>query len=327
MDNLFLNRLCEEYGDINVNNQLKFMKIYGTAVTEPELWLSTALERNLGFWPIEIVDHCPCGSEMIRSVSRFLYFNLLGISQCRKCGLVFISPRLSRESMVKIFEEFYFNNGDPEYWGKRRAPIFKDIMRVLKLLICRTVFDVGTAYGHFIHYARENGLEASGCDIARGAVEWGQEHLKARVQCGTVHEIDLADKSFDSVVSLDTLYYAADPLEELKAMKRLIRPRGYLILRLRNNIGVAARAKIQGKQKIGKPVLPMPHLWAFTPKLVGNLLKRCGFEILLCEPAAYSSSGLRVIEMGVLMLNRFCLKAFSEFPIVTQSFNVVAQLT
>jgi len=320
-----LSQLTKKYGERKVRMQLNAMDKYGDAVTEPTLWLSTALENNFHFSPIELVKQCPCGSDKHALLSYFIFCNLLGLRICEKCGLVFVSPRLTEETMNRFFEEAYFNNVHPEIWGKRRMPIFEDILRIINTLSVHTIFDVGTANGYFVYYAQNNGLKASGSDIAREPVEWGRSHLGVTLFHSKVDNLDLQNETFDAVVSLDTLYYTLNPIKELMAMRRLIKPGGYLILRLRNNNKIARRGRVLGKKIVRKPILPMPHIWAFTPETITHILSLSAFETLFVGPAAYSRSLLSPLSSVVFSVNRYFNKIYPQFPIYTQSFNIVAK--
>lgn len=254
-----------------------------------------------------------------------MFWNLLALRQCRSCGLVFVSPRLTSAAMRRVFSDCYFELSEPDYWGSRREPVFQDILRLLRRYGCRTVFDVGTAFGHFVKWLGQHGVAASGCEVSRKAVEWGRRHLGVTLYHGALGDLDLPPASFDGVVCLDTLYYLADPAEELRAMGRLLKPGGHLILRLRTNVGVATRARREGRRSVGRPVLPMPHLWAFSPATVAGVLRAHRFDVLLCEPAAYSRGFGAALRWIAVRTHRSVSHVAPRLPIVTGSFNLVGR--
>ena len=187
------------------------------------------------------------------------------------------------------------------------------------------MLDIGSAYGHFVKWVQERGFAATGCDISAIAVKWGRANFGISLINGTVHELNLPPASFDCIVALDWLYAAPDPAADLHAMRRLIRPGGHVILRLRNNFRLAVRARRQGNKTVGRPVLPVPHLWAFTPDSITVLLSRCGFRPVLCEAAAYSKTLLLpALQIGV-RANRMLKHAPFHVAPLTKSFNVVAR--
>ena len=316
--------LYERYGQAAVDSQLAALQRHGDLVDDPELWLRSALAGNFKFMPIERVERCPCGSSRTVHICRFRYWNLLGVRQCEQCGVLFVSPRLTEQAMASVFEEHYFDYADLELWGKRRKAVFDDIMRILRAHHVRAVFDVGAAYGHFVKYANDAGVAAAGSDISQRAVAIGRERLGVKLHAGPVSDLALPEGSVDAVVSLDTFYYVADPLTELETMRRLVRPGGILVLRLRNSLltRMSARARFR---EISRPLLPAPHLWGHTSESITRWLESSGWAVKQCEPAAYSRSRLAALQAVGLELNRFARRAWSSAPILTRSFNVVAQ--
>ncbi len=321
----WLRELYVRYGKAAVRAQLSALEQHGEAIDEPQLWMETALTHGFKFMPIERVEECLCGSRRITRLCRFVYWNLLGLQQCGSCGLLLVSPRLTQSAMRKVFREFYLDPSHPDYWGSRRVPIFSDIVRLLRHYGCQTVFDVGAAYGHFLSWAQQHGIRGAACEINSRAVEWGRSNLHLNLYQGTVAEVNVPPDSFDAVTSLDTLYYSSDPLAELQAMRRVLKPGGYIILRLRNALGVSFRAKRQGKRAVGKPVIPMPHLWAFIPETASIVLQRAGLQLVRCEPAAYSKSPVNVIEAPWRHICRFLSGKMIKGPILTRSFNIVGR--
>ena len=320
-----LPRLYERYGKVAVDCQLAALERHGNLVDDADLWLNTALAGDFKFMPIERVDRCPCGSVRTRHISRFQYWNLLGIRRCEECGVIFVSPRLTKEAMASVFTEHYFDTDDLELWGARRGRVFADVMAILKSRRVGTVFDVGAAYGHFVKYAQERGLSAAGSDISSKAVRIAREKLGVDLHAGALDQLALPDESFDAVVSIDTFYYVADPRVELDAMRRLVKPGGIIVLRLRNSLWSRAFAEANRFRAIGRAILPAPHLWGFTAESISHLLEVSGWQVEECQPAAYSTSRLAPMQSASMSLNRLVRRGWRRAPILTRSFNVVAK--
>ena len=320
-----LRELDARYGEAKVREKLEALRHHGNAIDDPQLWLRVALAHDFKYMPIERVEECPCGSRESTLLCHFIFWNLLGLRQCHVCRLVFVSPRLARQAVSRLFNEFYFSDSGPEFWDRRRIPIFKDILRLLRRYGCRSVFDVGAAFGNFLAMATKEGIEAAGCDISEAAVKWGREKLGVNLYPGTLAELGLPANSVDCVVSLDTFYYVADPLAELRAMRRVVKPGGYVILRLRNSLLTVARAKHRGKKPVGRAVIPAQHLWALTPETAANLFRLCDFEVKACEPAAYSRTLLTPFDALVVQASRLLAGPRLRWPILTAGFNIVGQ--
>ena len=320
-----LERLRACYDAARVDAQLASLARHGDCIDDADLWLTAALAGNFKFMAIERVDRCPCGSSESLLVSRFVFWNLLGVRQCSRCGLPFVAPRLSPASVERVFNESYFDHAHPQFWGRRRLPIFRDIVRLLGRLRCTTIVDVGAAYGHFLHYAARHGIRGVGCDLSRETVEWGRRHLGVDLRLGRIDQLNLPEGSADAVVCLDTLYYSLQPVLELQRMRSALRPGGHVVLRVRNGRNVAARARQEASHPIGRAVLPAGHLYGFSPTTIGPTLEAAGFHLLRCEPAPYSRAVLSPLLQIGFTVNRLARGAYRGIGIVTQSFNVVAK--
>ena len=322
-----LPRLYERYGKEAVEFQLAALERHGSVVDDPQLWLEAALGGGFKFMPIEHVDHCPCGSAQTTLLSRFVYWNLLGVRECDRCGVLFVSPRLTKAAMEDVFAEHYFDYDDLECWGERRSKVFADVMRLLELRGVRKVFDVGAAYGHFVKYAQERGLMAAGSDISARAVEVGRRQFALELYAGALEDLSLPNQSVDAVVSLDAFYYVADPRAELDAMRRLVKPGGVIVLRLRNGLWSRLLARAAGFRAVTRSPLPAPHLWGFTPQSISHLLEASGWRVEECQPAAYSTTAFAQLQSIAISLNRIARRGWGRFPILTRSFNVIARST
>ncbi len=319
-----LNALRARFGAGAVDRQLAALARDRDAVDDADLWLTCALEREFKDMPIERVSRCPCGGRELTRLSRFVFWNLLGVSQCRRCGLVLVSPRLTSEAMARVFNESYFADADPSYWGRRREPVFDEVVGILRRLGCERVADVGAAYGHFLRYAADRGISGVGCDLSAPVVEWGRGTLQVDLRHGPI-EVLTGVPPVDAVVSLDTLYYSPDPARELARMRDLLRAGGYIVLRLRNNRGSARRGAREGRRRVGNAVMPSEHLYAFEPAPMGRLLEAAGLQMVRCAPATYSAHRWSLPLRSLAAINRVGRALAPSLPILTQSFNVVAR--
>ena len=318
-------RLRARYGLARVEAQLASLARHGDVIDDAECWLTAALVGDFTFMPIECVDRCPCGSGESRLLSRFVFWNLLGVRECSRCGMPFVSPRLTPAGIERVFNEFYFDHAHPEFWGHRRRPVFRDIVRLLRRLGCTSIVDVGAGYGHFLHYAAQHGILGVGCDLSRDAVEWGRTHLGMDLRVGRIDQLDLSEGKTDAVVCLDTLYYSPQPVSDLHRMRSLLRPGGYVVLRLRNGRKVAARARLEGRGPVGRAVLPSGHLYGFSPETIAPTLEAGGLHLLRCEPAPYSRAPLSPLLQSGFIMNRLAQSAHRNIGILTQSFHVIAR--
>lgn len=294
------------------------------AIDDPALWLHTALHGDFKDMPLERLTRCTCGAETLEPLSRFVFWNLQGVAGCRACGAVFASPRLTDDAVRRIFAEHYFAGEPPAYWGERRAPVFAQVARELRARGVQRVLDVGAAYGHLLAYLRDAGLAGSGCDLSAPAVAWGRRALELDLHEGTVDALPSDRTGFDAVVSLDTLYYAADPMHDLRAMAGRLRPGGVLLLRLRRGDGAWARARAAGRAPIGPTVMPSEHRWALSAATMKTLLAQAGFTGVRITPGAHSRApGSTLLDLAAAA-NVAVRRVLPAVPVFTQSYLAIA---
>ncbi|MFZ5623427.1 MAG: class I SAM-dependent methyltransferase [Gemmatimonadota bacterium] len=319
--------LTARFGEAAVQAQLEALARHGDAVDNPVLWLTTALERGFRFMPITVRERCACGSWDFRLVGRHIYWNLLATRECQVCGALFVSPRLAPEAMERIFSHFYFDASpqDLAFWGERRRPVFEQVRRLLAARGVTSVLDVGAAYGHFVHHLRAHGFRASGIDLSPVAAETARAVLGVDVRTGRLPELNPLPEPVDAVVSLDTLYYADDPGAELTACHAVTRPRGWLVLRLRNGLWSRAKMVRATPDRPGPRVMPAEHLWSWTPEAIRRLLALTGWRLEAIEPGAWPDTPRsRWLNLAPRIIRRRRRLA-RHMPVLAHSFVVVAR--
>jgi SAM-dependent methyltransferase len=85
---------------------------------------------------------------------------------------------------------------------------------------------------------------------------------------------ELADSSADVAISNHALEHTLAPLDELRELRRVLRPGGRLVVWLPLDDWRAQRRRLASD--------PDHHLYAWTPRLLVNLLEEAGFEVASC---------------------------------------------
>ncbi|MGB1586036.1 MAG: methyltransferase domain-containing protein [Thermoplasmatota archaeon] len=87
--------------------------------------------------------------------------------------------------------------------------------------------DLGCGNGWASRFAAQRGARCRGMDVSREMVDRAnalaqKDRLNARYQVGDVHDLPFDDGSFDVAWSMEALYYAEDPDEVLREIKRVL---------------------------------------------------------------------------------------------------------
>ena len=90
---------------------------------------------------------------------------------------------------------------------------------------------------------------------------------------------ELADESVDVVISNHALEHVLDPLAELGGLGRVLKPGGRIVLRLPLDDWRTQRDEADDGNH---------HLYAWTPRLIANLLREAGFHVERAEVVTYA---------------------------------------
>jgi 2-polyprenyl-3-methyl-5-hydroxy-6-metoxy-1,4-benzoquinol methylase len=226
---------------------------------------------------VEITQCFLCGSD---STMHTHFESVLGEAGedryliCKRCGLVFQSPRLSQEDLDAFYASQYrsFVQGSEE-------PIEKDLKiqhaRAQHLLDftngkvprVSTCLDIGSSTGILLKKLKE----AYHCEVM--GIEPGNAYRTFSRKLGVpaTESLEALEQewqgTFDLITMAHTLEHFPDPVSILKALiERWLSPQGYLLVEVPN--------------LYGHQTLELAHLTAFTSTTLKRVLQKAGFRIL-----------------------------------------------
>jgi SAM-dependent methyltransferase len=135
------------------------------------------------------------------------------------------------------------------------------------------VVDFGCGIGALLQ--RLDAGEKAGVEVSDEARGEAQER-GLRVVASSA---ELGDASADVVISNHALEHVLTPLEELRELRRVLRPAGKLVLWLPIDDW-----RIQRRPRAD----PNHHLYTWTPLLLSNLLEEAGFEVRECRVVTHA---------------------------------------
>ncbi len=218
----------------------------------------------------------------------FLFTTPERIVKCRRCGLVYVNPRLDAESLAKIYSKDYFvsDADDPGVDYKAYADYIGEEQVILRSMNRRMqkvekyaprkgrVLDVGCATAFSLLAAQQRGWEAEGIEYSDFCVDY------ARSRGLTVHHGGLADfqtppESFDAITMWDYLEHSCNPLEELKICNRLLKKGGAVVLSI-PNVDSWSYALLK-EQWIG--FKNIEHFYFYSRKTLARIAEMAGFKL------------------------------------------------
>ncbi len=161
------------------------------------------------------------------------------IVKCRNCGLIFLNPRPTKESILELYEEEYTPANKTIAPSAKRAQL-SDFKSWLKRFLPRLfgsyvpyipmngkVLDVGCGNGGLLEIAASMGCKVFGVEpnpkSARICSEKG-----LHVYCGTLEEARFPGMFFDTIIMSQVLEHVPSPTRTLREVHRIMKPGGRL---------------------------------------------------------------------------------------------------
>jgi len=149
-------------------------------------------------------------------------------------------PEFPKAKAAKLAKEWAFDYWDGDrrinYGGYRNDGRWLKVAKAMAdyygLKAGDSILDIGCGKGFLLESFRDviAGVEVQGIDISRYAIDHAPEDLKPRLQVGVASSLPFPDKSFDLVVSINTLHnlHCYDLDKALREIERVARRHRYL---------------------------------------------------------------------------------------------------
>ena len=195
------------------------------------------------------------------------------------------------EELHAVYGEAYFRNarsaetGYDDYEADRfciARTANRRLEAIEKFVPARgRLLDVGCALGFFMEAAAHRGWLVEGVDISDHATSYARDELGLDARTGTLHTVALDPDSFDVVTAWDVIEHVLDPVEELRAMRRLLRPGGLLVL---STPDIGSRVARVTKSRWMGFKLAEEHLVYFDRDTIEKAVAHAGFEVVEMRP-------------------------------------------
>jgi len=144
--------------------------------------------------------------------------------------------------------------------------------------------DVGFGGGHYLIAAAKLGFAVYGVEVDKSSFERASK-IGVKVYNCQLNDAPLDNDSFDLIKAMHVLEHSRDPLGMLRAIFRVLRYNGFLIIDVPNQRSKIARIKIFlryfgiNRESYGY-LQPPIHLFAFDAITLTKTLEKEGFEVL-----------------------------------------------
>jgi SAM-dependent methyltransferase len=206
--------------------------------------------------------------------------------RCDGCGLIYLNPRPTAESIRRVYQEAYFADRDIQYPSsgeqiereiESRRVAIRRLTRETKLT--GRFLDVGCAAGFLVAAAQREGWQAVGVDVSDWSTRFAREQLGLDARTGNLEELDF-EAPFDLIVMSHVAEHLPNPLRTLKAIYSILKPGGVLVVR-GPNVGSFDRIW-HGRAWRGYE-LPL-HFYHFDVESYRRIMSQAGLNVYKIEP-------------------------------------------
>jgi 2-polyprenyl-3-methyl-5-hydroxy-6-metoxy-1,4-benzoquinol methylase len=253
-----------------------------------------ALEYDYSAQPKQVLTACNLcgGTEFVILTHRDRYGYPAQAHACRRCGLVFLNPRMTAEAYGRFYNGVYrplvsafhgrlidartIQDEQREY-ARERAEFVRPFITGCD---ARTLLDIGGSTGVVAHhFVREFGLQGTLIDPAPLEVKEAQR-LGLHTVTGLVEEHDFGPERFDVVIVCQTVDHLLDVGGTLSRVRQLLSKRGLFFVDI-----VDFRAAYLRNWSV-EDATKIDHPYYLTDATIVAYLRRSGFAILGSDYAA-----------------------------------------
>ena len=184
-------------------------------------------------------DLCGCAQYRIlyRKIDNWTWINKFEfpVVECNECGLVYVNPRPTRESMEQFYPAGYHDNRDSRTEQQRYAAQFEYIRHISS----GNVLDIGCARGDFLNYINKlkPNLALYGCDYYSDAVNFES----IRFTRALLPECGYEDGFFSLIMAWAVFEHLLNPSEYFNKVSSILKPGGRFVMLVTNAESIYSR--------------------------------------------------------------------------------------
>lgn len=237
-----------------------------------------------------------CGHTNYSTIHRLDHWNIL---QCSRCGLIFVNPQPSLQSLIESAEKTHSGFGDQLVGNYHRSrnlcdgkdPLIKSHVGILRLIekstSGRKLLDIGCGEGTFSAIATQRGWQVKALDVSSAATQAAKKEYGLDTITSGFPSADLDEHAFDAIVMLDFLEHIPNPVEALSSARKLLHRGGVLYINSPNHnsllcflIDVLGKIPLSPIRSLLTSYYNPAHVVIFSPQSLSSLIEISSFKTI-----------------------------------------------
>lgn len=200
--------------------------------------------------------------------------------QCTNCGLVSAEEIPTWKEVQDLYQKDYFFGMEYSDYEADRAALEHNFAKRIKRLTNMVkpdanVVEIGCAYGYFLNLIKDKVANHVGFDVTDDGINYATKKLGLNAYNKDFLEHKFKDNSVDSVFMWDVIEHLAEPEPYIAKIAKILKPGGSIAFTTGDISALVPRFR-KGKWRM---IHPPTHVYYWSPKTVGLLLKKYGIEI------------------------------------------------
>ena len=203
------------------------------------------------------------------------------IIRCLKCDHIQLFPVPTLNDEKKFYDENLQDKNINDVGSIKRArrKMMPDNIRryeFIKKIIPKKsrVLEIGSGHGFFLEIMKTNGFDIIGYDISKEKRKYSKKVTDVPVYDININEKIPSDNKFDIVVLFHTLEHITDPITLLKNIKKLLKPKGKILIEVPNSDDFHLKLNKFYKEFYWERA----HIHYFNPKILKNVIQKSSFK-------------------------------------------------
>ena len=229
-------------------------------------------------------DLCGADDTKVLMLKRaVVYDHVFRVVGCRRCGHVYVNPRLDDEAIEALYDEDYYEgrgfDRNTRYAdlieGAALIEHFNDeiltLEEAVETLAGRTILDMGCGSGGLVRALRSKGADAFGFDTSARSRELARAYGTPLAE-ESLDRLFAQGRQYDIVTAMEVIEHTLSPSAFLQSLKALVRPGGVLFIETGNWNLVRLVPKTPY-------VMPEGHIHYLTPVTLGAFFRKAGLDV------------------------------------------------
>ncbi len=248
----------------------------------------------------EIVECYNCKSTEI--ANSFIINNFRHV-RCKKCGLVYVNPRLKEQIAHNLYSEKFYE----ESYKLKIIPSIdyrKNILAANKFNQINKYFpktgkvlDIGCGCGEVLSIFQEKGWDCLGVEFNEFASNYARDNFDLKVINNSIYEFNSLEK-YDLIMMWGVLEHFFDPIKVLNKVYDILDDRGLLVLEVPSSDSVLVRYYEFNSKYVDRIIEGDRHIMLFSLQSFKEMTLKTGFH-----PINILSNGLDIATLNRLELN------------------------